>query len=500
MRILVHNENQPDYTVRRATTNGKEYMVVPVVMMVEGVHNGSGGPILHLQEYFSQNPSDWDGVPLTSGHPRNLDGDFVSVNAVQSAHWVVGHLANTRVEDGKLKSEAWIDVNRAIAVDPEIINYIKENKPLDVSTGAMTTELQKAGQWNGEEYSSITHNYYPDHLALLPGAQGACSWGDGCGIRNNQQEESNDPMKTKKQELQEIDVVNNLQANAAGYVEISSQLQSLLDRRDSDAQMFFLSEVYDDYFIYEVRDRDQGKKSYYRQNYSYNEGDGEINLEGSQVEVRKNVEFVPIQNNKEEHDGKETSNNSGCGCSMTRTKFNTNQNQKEDNTMSDSNDKQPSGDVMEKVVSLVNNERTRFAKSDRDWLLQLNESQLDKLQPTEAPTPEVTREDALQALSEDLSDTDKLLDIVPKETADKLRNGIKAYEDSRNSLIQTIQANTGDIWTKEKLESMDTETLQSLEKSTRKTDYSGQGRVIQDNSEASASEDMLLPAGVQLEN
>ncbi|HLW19382.1 MAG TPA: hypothetical protein VKX33_03625, partial [Cyclobacteriaceae bacterium] len=207
----------------------------------------------------------------------------------------------------------------------------------------------------------------------------------------------------------------------------------------------------------------------------------------------RNVEFVPLngQNNKQKQ------NNGACGCSMKRTKFN-NQTNEVDN-MSDTQKGQPSGEVMDKVVSLINNERTRFSKTDRSWLLQLNEEQLEKLEPTEAPEAEVTREQALQALAEDLGDTTKLVGILPEEVRGQVEAGIKAYNENRQKLIKSIQANTADIWKTEKLESMDTETLAALEKTSRKTDYSAQagGQTITANSE---SEEMLLPAGVVLEN
>ena len=491
--ITIHSTQQAEYTIRRDQRNGREYMVVPVIMMVEGVHHGSGGPILHLQENFSQNPEDWNNVPLTAGHPTNDDGVYVSAGQVDQDRWVVGHVANTRVQDGKLRAEAWIDVQRALAVNPEVVNYIKEGKKLEVSTGAMTYESQQAGQWNGEEYHSVTERYIPDHLALLPGEQGACSWVDGCGIRNNKQEDTDGMKNSIKEDIKKgLGVLNGLQANTTGFIELSGRLQSMLDRRDSEAQIYYLKEVYEDYFVYEVRDRDQGTQKFYRQEYTFNEADNDIDLSGDRTEVRRNVEFVPIQRNS-----KETSNNGDCGCSMKRTKFNTNQNEEEDN-MSETKNTQPSGEVMEKVVSLINNENTRFGKSDREWLLQMNESQLDKLEPKEAEKPEVSREEALQALSADLSDTEKLLNVVSADIKEQVERGIKAYKEEREKLVKSIQANTGDIWTKEKLESMDTETLQALEKSSRKTDYSAQGQPIV-NSQAAGEEEMMLPVGVELE-
>ena len=40
-------EQELTYTVREETYQGAKYLVVPVTMMVEGVHNGSMGPLFH---------------------------------------------------------------------------------------------------------------------------------------------------------------------------------------------------------------------------------------------------------------------------------------------------------------------------------------------------------------------------------------------------------------------------------------------------------------------
>jgi hypothetical protein len=498
-QITIHAETQAPYQIRREQRNGREYMVVPVIMMVEGVHNGSGGPVLHLQSNFSQNPSDWNGAPLTAGHPRSSDGEFVSVTSARPEHWVVGYVANTKVEDGKLKADAFVDVRRAIAINPEIVNYLNETRPLDVSTGAITRVTVTSGEWQGEAYESVTQEYNPDHLALLPGDKGACSWADGCGIRTNQNEESNEMSDNKEQIKQGVGVINGLQSNEAGYLNLVQKVQSMLNRRESESRMYYLKELYDDHFVYKVSDRDRNSETYYKQNYSYNEDNDDITLLEGEQEVIQYIEYRPVQRNQENSD--ETSNNSDCGCSMKRTKFETNNNQKEIDGMSDSKNTQPSGDVMEKVVSLVNNERTHFTKADREWLLQMNEAQLNKFEPSEAPEREITREEALQALSEDLSSTDKLLEIVSDDVKAKVQHGITAYEEQREKLIKSIQANTEDIWAKEKLEGMDTETLTSIEKSSRKTDYSGQGPVVTNNSsghEQGGDVEQLLPAGVTI--
>jgi len=474
------NQTQPDYQVRREDN----LLIVPVVMMTEGVRSGSGGPILHLAKYFSQNVNAWNGAPVTAGHPIQ-DGGHVSVNEVDKAHWVVGYLRNARVEDNKLKADAYIDQQRAIAVNPEVLNYINEGKKLEVSIGAFTGNSIEEGQYDGWEYNSVTVSYQPDHLALLPGSRGACSWSDGCGIRvNENKEDKEDKMSNNKNEKL-IVAYNGLQNNKMGFVELSRSIQSKLDKKDSDTKFHYLSEVYDSYFVFQIKDKNSGTQNYYKQEYKINDA-GEIQITGSPVQVKRKIEYVPIQSSEE------------CGCDMVRTKYTNNNNSNKEEVMSDTKKDTPSGEVMDKVSSLVNNEQTRFTKSDRNWLLQLNEDQLRTLEPTDPPKPEVNREDAIQVLQEDLQDIEKVKELVPESIKEQIELGLKAYQDERDKLIESIQTNTSkEDWPEETLKEMETDVLQRLEKTTRKTDFSGNGPIVNSSGDGE-EEEKLLPAGVKI--
>jgi len=174
-----------NYRIREEMHEGKKHLVVPVVMMVEGVHNGSAGPLLHLAEDLGRFPGSWNGIPVTVPHPE-VNGSPSSANTPHAIErFRVGRVFNTKFEDNKLKAEAWLDENRVRQFSPEVLGYIRQARPLDVSIGVFTEDEPTSGEWNGEEYLAIARNHRPDHLALLPGEQGACSWADGCGIRVN---------------------------------------------------------------------------------------------------------------------------------------------------------------------------------------------------------------------------------------------------------------------------------------------------------------------------
>ena len=171
---------------RKATLNGRRYLVVPVVMIVPGVLSGSYGPLLYPEEEVSRNVDSWNGIPITVRHPT-VNGQPVSINAPGiRSRFAVGHLYAARY-NGQLEAEAWIDIELATKIDIRILNALLEGRSIEVSTGLFTQNYKaKPGSHHkGRPYLYIARNYRPDHLALLPDETGACSLKDGCGIRFN---------------------------------------------------------------------------------------------------------------------------------------------------------------------------------------------------------------------------------------------------------------------------------------------------------------------------
>lgn len=186
------------YPIRTEKHQGKKHLVVPVVMMVEGVHSGSHGPLFHPVSELGKYPASWNGIPVSIQHPEK-DGGYISANSpdiIDST--VVGRVYNTHVDNEKLKGEVWLDEEKLKQVSPVAFAYIMQQRPLDVSVGVFTDDEEEIGEWNGETYVAIARNHRPDHLALLPGGQGACSWEDGCGIRANEKGGDDGKMKRTK--------------------------------------------------------------------------------------------------------------------------------------------------------------------------------------------------------------------------------------------------------------------------------------------------------------
>lgn len=171
------------YLARRGTFEGKSYLIVPVVMIVEGVHHGSAGPILHVAEEMEKSVPAWNGIPVMLNHPE-VDGRFVSANSPEILErWKIGRVFNTQFKDNKLTCEAWLEEDKLKSLDESLYQSILDGKMVEVSVGVFSDESSTAGEWNGESYVAVSRNYRPDHLAILPQAEGACSVADGCGVR-----------------------------------------------------------------------------------------------------------------------------------------------------------------------------------------------------------------------------------------------------------------------------------------------------------------------------
>ena len=173
---------QGSVAVRRETHQGTEHLVVPVVMICEGVLNDA----LLTAEEFGIFAESWNGRPVPVLHPER-NGTPVSANQPDIIERnTVGVLFNTHIEDRKLKAEAWINIDKANALGHgDLIALLEAGEVIEVSTGYFAEDEEKSGTYNGKEYTVIHRNIRPDHLALLPGEIGACSVEDGCGTRTN---------------------------------------------------------------------------------------------------------------------------------------------------------------------------------------------------------------------------------------------------------------------------------------------------------------------------
>jgi hypothetical protein len=177
---------------RHETMEGRNYLVVPMVMMREGVLNGSQGPLYYPANELAKIPTIWDHKPIVVYHPT-MNGVGISAcspTIIDSRK--IGLIMNTRFDRkaGALKSEAWLEVDRVGKVDDRVLKNIEDGKMTEVSTGLFTDNESEEGEFAGKKYVGIARNYRPDHLAILPDQKGACSIEDGAGLLRNQDREA----------------------------------------------------------------------------------------------------------------------------------------------------------------------------------------------------------------------------------------------------------------------------------------------------------------------
>lgn len=166
--------------VREETLDGREYWVVPVRMLREGVLNGSGGPVLYKRDDMERYAASWDMKPVVVNHPTTRNGSAASKKILEK--YGVGFLLDNEVNGSYQDANAWIDKAKADKVDIRIRQAIENGIRMEVSTGLFADQLRKKGRWNGDRYKGVAKNYRPDHLALLPDMVGACSLAHGCGL------------------------------------------------------------------------------------------------------------------------------------------------------------------------------------------------------------------------------------------------------------------------------------------------------------------------------
>jgi len=165
----------------RTSWEGRDWLVVPTVMIREGVLNGELVPAEELAKF----PAAWNGRPFVIDHPHEGD-TAVSANdpAMMEKHRA-GYVFGTeyRESDQSVPAELWIDVDRAgkLKGGPELMRRVLDGDKIEVSTGYFRDLEKRGGEWQGQSYNGVARNLRPDHLAALLDSVGACSWEDGCG-------------------------------------------------------------------------------------------------------------------------------------------------------------------------------------------------------------------------------------------------------------------------------------------------------------------------------
>lgn len=410
---------------RTEAMEGTDYIVLPMVMLTEGVHNGSEGALFYGALELAKTPSIWNGRPIVVYHPT-MNGVAISAgDPVIFDKQKVGFVMNT-VWDGKLRAEAWIDPAKADIVDPRIMEMVNNKQQMEVSTGVFTDKTGEAGEWNGEQFVANAINFRPDHLALLPDQVGACSLEDGAGL-----------------------MVSNALSNDNVYSQLSKALR---ERFGSDTWVW---DVYPDFVVYER----EGVSGLER--LSYTQGEMEVTLSnGEPSAVMQVTEYRTV-------DGAFVGNSSG-------------------RTIDKSPSGETEMGKKEIVDGLIANTSTQWAETDRAFLMEQTEDQLAKFAPVANEdaddgkgTPNQTGETipggegtqtetdteptGNQATSTPVT-MDQYLAAAPAGLRGPLQQMVANHNQQHAAAVQRIVANTNNTFTPEELGAKPIDELLKLEK------------------------------------
>jgi hypothetical protein len=169
---------------------GRPHAVVDVTMLVEGVLFGSSGALFYPAAEIERSVAAWNGKPIVVMHPNLYSTPVAAGMPEIFDRQRVGTVFNAYFAKRKLHAEAWIDIERANAVDHRVMTALRSNRTLEVSTGLFTDNDMGSGIFNGLNYAGVARKYQPDHLAILPDLVGACSIAMGCGLLRTNSEQS----------------------------------------------------------------------------------------------------------------------------------------------------------------------------------------------------------------------------------------------------------------------------------------------------------------------
>jgi len=224
-----HIEHNMSALIKKQKLNDKEYWVAPIKMMPEEfVMNGK----LYMAQATRNSVEEWNGRALVVYHPE----EPISANTPEFlATHKIGHVFNSRIENGFLMGDGFIDIVEAnkIEVGRKLISYLEQNKNIDVSTSMRNKTYKTKGVKFNRSYDEVVFSFNPDHLALLPDQKGAASWADGAGFARNN---DNNTPKTENNKMDRKELLAML---ISGGI-VSANEQKKFEEMEDSA---FLAEV-----------------------------------------------------------------------------------------------------------------------------------------------------------------------------------------------------------------------------------------------------------------
>lgn len=436
--------------VRNDKMEGRAFLVVPMVMMVVGVHNGSRGPLLYPEDELSKTPEAWNHKPVVVNHPSDAEGNGISACSPEVINQrKIGVIMNTRFDElGRLCAEAWLDEERTKEIEPRILDNIKAKKAMECSTGLFTDNEAAEGDWNGEKYDAIARNYRPDHLAVLPDDKGACSLEDGAGFIRNQVNSTAHALDGRDRDkivlaVLEVltskhkDLAKKVTANEASYDQIRQMIYRALETKFPSDKGFacpWIEAVYDNWFVYCM-----GSKLF-RQGYSST--DTTVKLTGEPMEVQRSIQYQVV-NAAPAKDGTQKS----AGTPPVQPNKNTMNKEQIVADLIANHGHSP--ESREKLMGLDDNTLAAIHSAAKLASNAKKETPAGSVLPkVEAPKAPAT--------------VDEFIGNAPKEMQDVLRSGVQAHNAEKTRLIETIVANKANVFSKEVLQNKTLDELKGI--------------------------------------
>lgn len=432
-------------TIRTATYNEREHLVVPVVAMVEGVvwASNSDVPEFVPAEELAETPQQWNGrgcfaghpkdgrTPITANTPRTLEQSFgIIFDAADSAQ-----ILRTR----RLEFNVWIDPEKAEVVGAaavKVVDRLRAGEMIEVSVGALVESEDKDGTFNGQQYHGVWHNIVSDHVAFLSEEEvGACSNAAGCGapraaVRHLIMQDAKgashigrakvtDKNTLLKAKFAAVKTAESMSANAI-YRAINEAL------RASEPGYMGIDDYFPDdgYVIYYVAPEDKWMMK--RRNYTIAK-DGSATLTGKAVEVEPVTTYEPVTAAKKPAAVKPQPKTADCGCKgdkhMTRAEL---------------------------IASLVTDKHSGFKDGDEPFLETASDARLEEFrsaaESNKARAGDIVKlETSNRNLEARIKVTDERLRVAEsplseEEFAQRAPAGIKSILDARKAEEDGLKA------------------------------------------------------------
>lgn len=457
---LLHNMSQ---IIDKKTMEGVEYYVAPTIMIVEGVLNNR----YYSKDEIARRPEQWNGRPVIIQHSMDALGRPKSANDPEERNKrTVGWLYNTIYEDGKLKSEAWINPEKCkhVRYGDIILQKLEDNEPIEVSTGVWTTDIQQNGKFNQKQYDAIATNLGADHLALLPFQQGACNWNDGAGLPRINQQKGNKTVKEDKSAFSKLldSIKQNFtfKTNELTVSDMRSDLLKQLEQKyDKEDENAFLHDILPDKknVVFELQNSENSRL--FKANYDVESGRA-ILRDDNPVEVYLKTEYV----------------------SLNRSSNNININDKEKRTM----------DKNEIIGHLIENTE-QYDEKDREDLGKLSDSILAKIKEDADKAVKANEKDPKQnKQSNEPENKEPVKDVEPKqeefrfnseedllnalpegEIKEQMKEAVEIRTNHHNNLVESITKNENNSFTKEELNAKSLNELKNIANLARVSVYEG---------------------------